>query len=66
MTTTAPPPSRVTKWPTLPKKPPIIIAAPAPTSPSATKLATISGAAIPMLSNQGTIFSGGNGNLPKP
>ena len=66
MTRTAPPARRVTKCPTPPRNPPIITAAPAPTSPTATKLATTSGAAIPILSNQVTIFSGGKGNLPKP
>ena len=40
--------------------------APAPTSPKATRLVTISGYIKPMLSNQVTILSGGSGNLPIP
>ena len=41
MTRTAPPARRVTKCPAPPRNPPIITAAPAPTSPTATKLASL-------------------------
>lgn len=67
MMTTAPPARRVIKCPNGElKKPPRIIAIPAPVSPSATRLLTNSGAGIPILPNQPDILSGGSGNFPYP